>query len=125
MKAPSGTTYASATGDAIRPIGSDCLYTWSEDGGHLKHNYELADKEISPAAAITSLGSVTSKGSRVVLDDDPDEGNCLQGKKSGRKIYFDKRRNVHSKEVWVRKPTPNQHADDGDHMWLAPEHGNR
>ena len=97
---PSGYTYTAATGDEVRPIGKmNMSFKDSATSRMLQHEFEVSDRPLHPDAGIVSFGDVTSRGRRVVLDDDPEVGNYVLNKETGEKLFFDKVNNVYVSEI--------------------------
>jgi len=84
----------------VKPHGVVTLGMTGEDDSKAAHKYEVADCELAPKAAITSLGAVTERGRQVVLDDDPEVGNYIFNTGTKQKFYFNKVNGVYCKNVY-------------------------
>ncbi len=90
--------YRSATGDKIEVLGSRVMHMKNEFDEEFWHDFEVGDRELSPAGSlVASFGNITAHGHRVILDDET--GNVIINKRTGQEMHFEKRNNIYETYV--------------------------
>lgn len=100
------TSYAAADGTLLPNEGKKVLMGYNESGKRVQMQWQLADI----TKPLVSLGRLTDRGHRIVLDNAEAGGGYMEYKATGEKTRLRKERGVYEFDVWVELPGRADHA---------------